>query len=453
MVDDPVVVGAGLVGCLQSIILKRKHPDSLISVYEKRPDPRRQTREGGRSINLVVTSRGIAALQEAGLWEKVRNICVPVSGRMIHSQAGEAVYQPYGRDSSDCNYSVSRGGLNNLLIDEAEKAGVKIFFEREVVDYDLDKLMIKTRDGNSLDIPCSLLFGADGVHSPTRKALVRHLPDASDSIIPLESGYKEFLMPANTLDTHALHIWPRQSHMLMALPNLDGSFTMTLYLPLKGEDVSFEDIVDECTVRDFFNRYYADVIPLNPRLEEDFLSRPLGNLGTVKCTPWFYRDKIVLMGDAAHAIVPFFGQGMNCGFEDCFYLAKFFEEEKGDWEKTFTRYDRFQRPNGDAIAEMALENFVEMRDKVGDKEFLLRKSVDLRLEKLFPRFYRTRYAMVVYTLIPYSLAQQAGKIQKEILDEVCQGIVTPEQMDVKRAEELIQRKLVPFHEANKLTFS
>ena len=448
--SESIIAGAGPVGCLQSIILRKTgHP---VSIYEKRSDPRKQNRSGGRSINLVVTSRGIASLQEAGLWSKVKEICVPVSGRVIHSITGESVYQPYGKDSSECNYSVSRGELNNLLIDEAEKAEVEIFFEREVEDYDLKEIKIKKRNGIFLTIPCRRLFGADGVNSPTRKALVQHIPQSTESIIPLTSGYKEFLMPPNALDKHALHIWPRGSHMLMALPNLDGSFTMTLYLPLKGTPISFEHITNQQKVRSFFHQYYADIIPLVPFLEKDFFSRPLGKLGTVKCQPWFYRDKIVLIGDAAHAIVPFFGQGMNCGFEDCYYLSKFFKEEKGDWEKTFIRYNNFQRPNGDAIAEMALENFIEMRDKVGNKNFLLRKSVDLHLEKLFPHLYRTRYAMVVYTLIPYRLAQKVGEIQQEILDELCQNITAPEQINTRQAEILIRKKLLPFLTAHNLTF-
>ena len=333
------------------------------------------------------------------------------------------------------------------------KISVSIFFlKKKIENYDLKKITIKEQQGDSTTVPCRRLFGADGIHSASRKALAQYVPNASESIIPLTSGYKEFLMPANTLETHALHIWPRGSHMLMALPNLDGSFTMTLYLPLKGTPVSFEHLANEQTVKEFFQQYYKDVVPLIPQLEKEFFSRPLGNLGTVKCRPWFYRDNIVLMGDAAHAIVPFFGQGMNCGFEDCFYLAKFLKEENGDWEKAFMRYDHFQRPNGNAIAEMALENFVEMRDKVGDKQFLLRKGVDLRLEKLFPRLYRTRYAMVVYTLIPYHLAQKVGQVQQEILDVLCHDITSPGQIDTHQAETLIQQKLQPILTAYNLTF-
>ena len=448
--SENVVAGAGLIGCLQGIMLRQT--GNPVCIYERRSDPRQQSRQGGRSINLVVTSRGIAALQEARLWSKVKDICVPVTGRMIHPKAGAPVYQPYGRDSSECNYSVSRSELNNLLIGEAENAGIDIFFDREIEDYDLKNLAIKQIDGNIITAPCHRLFGADGVHSAARKILMKHASNASQSIIPLPSGYKEFLMPANTMEKHALHIWPRGSHMLMALPNRDGSFTMTLYLPMKGTPVSFEHLTNEQKVREFFQQYYADVLPLIPHLEKEFFSRPLGNLGTVQCRPWFHKNNIVLMGDAAHAIVPFFGQGMNCGFEDCFYLKKFFTEERGDWEKTFMRYDHFQRPNGNAIAEMALENFVEMRDKVGNEQFLLRKSVDLRLEKLFPQLYRTRYAMVVYTLIPYKLAQRAGQIQQEILDKICQNITAPEQIDTEWAETLIRQKLLPFLTAHSIIF-
>ena len=448
--SESIIAGAGPVGCLQAIMLRQS--GNPASVYEKRSDPRQKNHHAGRSINLVITSRGIASLQKAGLWAKVKKICVPVSGRMVHPLGGESFYQPYGRNSSECNHSVSREELNNLLINEVERVGVNIYFEKEVEDYDLKKLRLRQRNGDILTVSCERLFGADGVHSATRKILLRHTPDASESVIPLASGYKEFLMPVNTLNKHALHIWPRGNHMLMALPNRDGSFTATLYLPLKGTPVSFENIATEQNAQDFFHQYYADVMPLIPRLEKDFFNRPLGNLGTIKCRPWFHRNNIVLVGDAAHAIVPFFGQGMNCGFEDCYYLKKFLQEENGDWEKTFIRYDNFQRPNGNSIAEMALENFIEMQNKVSNKQFLLRKSVDLRLEKLFPHLYRTRYAMVVYTLMPYRLAQEAGEIQQKILAELCRDIVAPEKVDPGRAEMLIRQKLLPFLKKNNLSY-
>lgn len=437
-----VVSGAGLVGSLLSVMLKNK--GEAVTIYEKRPDMRKQTIDGGRSINLVVTSRGIHALNQVGLWKKVKNICVPVRGRMLHAVSGELTYQPYGKDDLECNYSVSRGELNKLLMNEAEACGVEIHFERPLEDADFS-------GDNS-----ARLFGADGASSKARRILVQASSQVEDVLEPLESGYKELLMPATksgdyAMEKNALHIWPRGSHMLMALPNLDGSFTMTLYMPKEGDKVSFAATKSEEDLKGLFAEYYPDALELMPDISNDYFSNPEGVLGTVRCDSWHYRDKICLLGDAAHAIVPFFGQGMNCGFEDCVYLFRALDDAGGDWGEAFKLYDRRQRPNGDAIADMALENFVEMRDSVGDKQFLLRKAVDATLEKTFPESYRTRYAMVVYTLIPYALAQQAGLIQSDILDQLSAGITDINQLNLDKAKSLLAEKFTPFIEKNKIS--
>ena len=438
-----IIIGAGLVGCLFAIMLrKRGHP---VDIYEKRPNLRRGEGSEGRSINLVITTRGIAALEEAGLWEEVSKLCVPVSGRMIHSPEGKLAFTPYGRDG-ECNYSVSRGELNLFLIEQVERLGGRIFFESPLERVDFERKVLRLENGEERSF--GRLYGADGANSVVR----RDIPGVNTQRETLPSVYKEFLMPAAPsgdypMEKKALHIWPRGEHMLMGLPNTGGSFTMTLYLPKSLE----EELVRENRAHDFFRRHYSDALDLAPQQASEFSERPSGTLGTVRCHPWHWRDEAVLLGDAAHAIVPFFGQGMNCGFEDCRLLMDFLNRAE-TVEQAFARFDRFQRANGNAIADMALENFVEMRDKVGDANFLLRKRVDSLLENKWRREYRTRYAMVVYTHIPYALAQAAGKIQQGILDELCEGLTRAEDVDWERAKTLISDRMAPFIQRHGITF-
>lgn len=438
-----VIAGAGLVGSFWALALKKKGYE--VELYEKRPDMRKDSVDGGRSINLVATSRGLNAFEAAGILNEVKKIVVPVTGRMMHSLDGELTYQPYGRDESECNYSVSRALLNVTLLNEAEKAGVKIFFEKEMEKLDPERgIAIFSGEEVSFD----RLFGADGAGSPTRKELLRLMPEATETVDFISSDYKELLMPAGDnnsypIEKKALHIWPRGDHMLMALPNLDGSFTMTAYLPQKGER-SFESLKTKEDVEEFFEKYYKSSVPHMPNFADEFFENPQGKLGTVRMSNWVYKDKVALVGDAAHAVVPFFGQGMNCGLEDCFYLLTYMNQFPNNWEKIFEEYDKNQRPNGNAIADMALENFVEMRDKVGDERFLLKKAVEHKIENEFPEKYRARYGMVTYTLIPYRYAKEAGLIQNEILNELTEGISSPDQVDLKKAEKLIDDKFVPF---------
>ena len=391
-------------------------------------------------------------LNKSASLKKILKITVPVTGRMMHSVDGELTYQPYGRNPSECNYSVSRAELNKAMMDHAEKAGTKFYFEHELrhADFDQDKLTFITPAGEK-NISATKVFGTDGAGSPTRKSLMSFLQKKGlkqdDQMQLLGASYKELLMPSAPgnkypIEKNALHIWPRGPHMLMALPNLDGSFTMTLYLPDEGE-VSFEHLKTKEDVQNLFETYYPDAISLMPEFKEEFFENPTGTLGTVRAIPWIYKDKVALLGDAAHAVVPFFGQGMNCGFEDCFYLFQFLDNEK-DWESAFKKYDEFQRPNGNAIADMAIENFTEMKAKVADPKFLLRKKVEHKLENEFPTLYRSRYGMVTYTLIPYSLAQKAGLIQDKILAELCSNIESAEDLDLSLAKKLIEKNFIPF---------
>ncbi len=438
-----VISGAGLVGAFWALAMKKRGHE--VELYEKRSDMRLDSADGGRSINLIATSRALNAFTTVGILDEVKKIVVPVTGRMMHSLSGDLTYQPYGRDESECNYSVSRSLLNITLLNEAEKAGVKIIFSHELESLDPDAGKAKF-GGKTTSF--DRFFGADGAGSLTRKELLRLMPNESESVEFIDSDYKELLMPAGSnneylMEKKALHIWPRGNHMLMALPNLKGSFTMTMYLPKTGED-GFENLKTKEDVTKFFEKYYKSAIPHMPDFANEYFENPQGKLGTVRMSKWVYKDKVALMGDAAHSIVPFFGQGMNCGMEDCFYLLSFIEKHGESWQKVFEDYDRYQRPNGNAIADMALENFVEMKEKVGDERFLLKKAVEHKIENLFPEKYRARYGMVTYTLIPYATAQKAGVIQNKILDELIDGISDVSELDVKKAETLIDELFVPF---------
>jgi len=440
-----VISGAGLVGSFWALYLKSLGYD--VELYEKRDDMRKDLEGAGRSINLIATSRALNAFTAAGIIDEMRSIFVPVTGRMMHSLEGELTYQPYGRDDSECNYSVSRSLLNITLMNAAEKAGVKIFFNKELKNLKPDE---GVADFSGTNVSFDRFFGADGAGSPTRKALLRLMPESTESVDFIDADYKELLMPATLngdypMEKKALHIWPRGDHMFMALPNLAGSFTMTLYLPRESKSgPSFNDLKTPEDVLSFFNEYYQGSVSLMPGFEKEFFENPQGRLGTVKMSNWVYKDKVALIGDSAHAIVPFFGQGMNCGMEDCFYLLSLMKNFGDDWAKVFEEYDRLQRPNGNAIGDMALENFVEMKDKVGDSRFLLKKAVEHKIETTFPQKYRARYGMVTYTLIPYHQAFEAGLIQNKILDELIDGIESIEDLDLKKAESLIDEHFLPF---------
>ena len=438
------IVGGGLVGSLLALFLRRR--DYPVTLFEARPDPRVGAAAGGRSINLIVTERGIHALRQLDLWSEVEAITVAVTGRMMHDHDGAQVFQPYGKDDSECNYSVSRDGLNNMLLSEAESAGAEVRFDHRLKAFDAAKGRLQF---DSAEVVADRVIGADGVVSAVRMGLMG-TSGAAEDIQMLGHGYKELEFPTAAAGGHAmqgdaLHIWPRGDVMLMALPNPDGTFTGTLYLP-DGGPSSFGALGDESAVGAFFNREFADAVPLLPRLTEEFLANPTGELGTVRCAPWHLQDRVALIGDAAHAVVPFFGQGMNCGFEDCTVLDELLDRHDDDWAAALPAYDRERKPNADAIAAMAVDNFVEMRERVGDPSFLLRKQVEHRLEQAFPTEYRSRYSMVVYSRIPYAIAQQAGRIQAELLEDWCAGLDDAEKLDLAAARTSIRRRLTPFLE-------
>jgi kynurenine 3-monooxygenase len=426
--DDAAVIGAGLVGSLLSIFLARR--GHRVTLYEKRGDMRHESIASGRSINLAISTRGLHALSLVGLEEEVLKRATPMRGRMMHSTKGELTFQRYGRDDSEYINSISRGDLNRTLMTAAENTGrVKIEFHRAVEDV------------SPLRAP--MIFGTDGAGSAVRRALATN-PGFTDVESYLDHGYKELSIPAGPGGTHrlernALHIWPRGSYMLIALPNFDGSFTCTLFLPFKGP-VSFEAIQTGSDVSAFFAEHFVDALPLIEGLEEQFFNHPTGHMVTVKCAPWNVGLRTLLLGDAAHAIVPFFGQGMNCGFEDCEVLDGLLDRHS-DRAEAFSKFFASRKPNCDAIADMAVENFIEMRDKVADKRFLLEKAVEHILQEKFPDRYVPRYSLVTFSRVPYKFAYDAGVVQAGILRELCHDLERPEDVDLHRAEQLINERL------------
>ncbi len=443
------VVGGGLVGSLLAILLRAR--GHAVTLYERRPDPANDPPGGGRSINLVVTRRGFRALERVGLDSAVRELTVPVLGRRVHAVDGRVAYQPYGRDDSECNYSIGREALNTFLLREAARRGTRIVFGQRLIEADLVRRRLvfvgETAERRN-EVGFDLLFGADGAGSIVRAMLARFVP-LVESSEPVDHVYKELVIPAADgggfrLESDALHIWPRQNRMMMALPNLDGSFTVTVYLPRSGR-WGLASIDSPQSLSESFDADYPDAVPLIPDLGVEFFRRPTGELGTLRCSPWQDGRSTLLIGDAAHAIVPFFGQGMNCGFEDCTILDGLLNRGGArDWGATFAEFESLRKPNADAIADLALDNFAEMRDRVGDDRFRLRKSVEHRLEIEMPRDYRSRYSMVMYSHIPFAICQEAGRVQDRILDELCAGLDSADALDLDRANQLIVRDFRPW---------
>jgi len=441
------IVGAGLNGPLLAILLRQR--GFGVEIYERRPDMRKVKLSAGRSINLALSTRGIYALQQAGLWERMRSIIIPMRGRMMHSVSGELTFQPYGKDETEVINSISRAELNIALMNAAEEQGAAIRFNQRCTGYDLKTGALRFRDGESEKETiqrAAVVIGCDGSASAIRAEMLK-LNRFDFSQQYLGYGYKELTIPAGAggehlLETNALHIWPRGNLMLIALPNIDGTFACILFLPFEGQD-SFASIASQSQVVDFFESRFPDAIRLMPQLADNYFANPTGSMVTIKCSPWHAEGKLLLLGDAAHAIVPFFGQGLNCGFEDCTSLMSSLDRHGPDWEFVFREFECARKVNTDAIADMAVENFVEMRDRVADSGFLFRKKVELALEDRYPRRFVPKYAMVTFHRVPYSVALARGIIQERILAELCGSGNRIEDLDWKRAEQLIQRDLTP----------
>jgi len=410
---------------------------------------RRVRVSAGRSINLAVSTRGIHALREAGLWGSMKNIIVPMRGRMMHSLAGELTFQRYGKDETEVINSISRAELNVSLMNAAEAHGVKIHFNQRCTGFDLRTGAVRLRNEKTSAetvIESATVIGTDGAASAIRHEMQKlHRFDLSQE--QLDYGYKELTIPAGAngkhfVEPHALHIWPRGAYMLIALPNIDGSFACILFLPFEGE-TSFASLNTEDEVLKFFGARFPDAIPLMPNLAENYRSNPTGSMVTIKCSPWHVKNKVLLLGDAAHAIVPFFGQGLNCAFEDCTCLLELLDRHGADWARVFGEFELARKVNADAIADLALENFVEMRDRVADPKFLFRKKVELALEAKYPGIFVPKYAMVTFHRVPYSKALSRGRTQDRMLAELCDPIESIDDLDWKKAEAMIHRELTP----------
>jgi kynurenine 3-monooxygenase len=445
--DKVTLIGAGLNGPLLAILLLQR--GFAVEMYERRPDMRRVRISAGRSINLALSTRGIHALQQAGLWERMRSIIIPMKGRMMHSISGELTFQPYGKNEAEVINSISRAELNIALIDAAEEHGATIHFNQRCTGYDLKTGEIKVHDEETREettLEAGVVIGCDGSASAIRAEMLK-LSRFNFSQQYLDYGYKELTIPAgpqgeHLLETHALHIWPRGNHMLIALPNIDGTFACILFLPFEGAD-SFAELTTPAKVEQFFHARFPDAVPLMPQLVDNYFANPTGAMVTIKCSPWHVAGRALLLGDAAHAIVPFFGQGINCGFEDCSRLVEMLDQVVADWPSLFAEFEKDRKINTDAIADMAIENFTEMRDRVADPRFLFRKKVELALEARYPELFVPKYAMVTFHRIPYSVALERGVVQDRILAELCESISRVEDMDWNKADRLIKRDLVP----------
>jgi kynurenine 3-monooxygenase len=406
-------------------------------MYEKRGDMRKETMHAGRSINLALSDRGWRGLKGAGIEEEIRKVAIPMHGRVMHNVKGELAHQPYGEVGQSI-YATSRGILNCVMMTEAEKCGVKISFNERCDHIDLEKA---TAEFSGKTVEAETIIATDGAFSVARLQLQLSTDRFEYSQHYLPHGYKELLIPPGPdnsflMEKNALHIWPRGGYMLIALPNLEGSFTCTLFFPFEGKD-SFNSIrtKEECT--EFFKRVFPDVVPLMPTLTDDFFSNPTGSLVTVKCYPWSYKDKVCLIGDAAHAIVPFYGQGMNCGFEDCVVFDQLLEKHGSNWSELFAEFQVLRKPNADAIAELAYLNFIEMRDRVGSAQFLLQKKIEARMHKIYPQKWLPLYSQVTFSDIPYSDALSSGLRQEEIMKMVMQIPDIENKWDSKEVEEMI----------------
>ena len=452
---DVTLIGAGPVGSLLALALAQR--GLSVEVFERRPDMRTHAISAGRSINLAVSRRGLHALGLVGLDQAVLDHTVPMLGRMVHplDPTAELKLLRYGRDDSEHISSMSRGGLNQLLMTEAEKTGkVRIHFDQRVLAMNFTKKLLTICDENSgkhKEIPVDVLIGTDGSASAIRHSL----QEVGAQVVEdrLSAGYKELTMPAQLSGPHqpfamhpqALHIWPRGQFMLIALPNPEGTFTCTLFLPLQSQvSPSFQDLQTPEQIQHFFVKWFPDFVPLVPDLLEQFQHAPLGHMVTVKTWPWTH-EMTALCGDAAHAIVPFFGQGMNAGFEDVAVLMDLLDHAPRplEWPTILQEFAQQRKPDTDAIADLAVENFVEMRDKVADPNFLLQRAVEAEIDKRLAGFYRSRYQLVTFTRVPYRVALQAGQIQAGVLGEVCAGKTQLAEVDVDLAEQLMRERLLP----------
>jgi kynurenine 3-monooxygenase len=410
-----VLIGSGLAGGLLAAYLGRRGYD--VDLYERRADPREGNIVGGRSINLAISTRGIHALEQIGIADEALRHAIPMRGRMIHDKSGELLFSPYDVDPNKCINSIGRAALNTTVIEAAQRfPTVRVHFNHKCADVDLDTATARFETGHGdRAAKGDAVIGVDGAFSAVRKSMQRNVANFRYDESYLEHGYKELTIPPGAdgswqMEKNALHIWPRKSFMMIALPNPDGSFTCTLFWEFEGPR-SFAATKTDDDIRRFFDEEFPDAVPLMPTLLEDFRQNPTGSLVTIRCAPWYYREKVCLVGDAAHAVVPFYGQGMNAAFEDCVILDQCLEKFAGDRERAFAEYFSQRKENADALADLAVGNFIEMRDKTASKTFRAKKKLDHALEAALPGTYLPLYTMVTFTRMPYAMAAKRARVQ------------------------------------------
>ncbi|MCC6818034.1 MAG: FAD-dependent monooxygenase, partial [Bacteroidia bacterium] len=416
-------IGGGLSGSLLAICLAKRGFN--VELYERRGDIRKGLADAGRSINLALSTRGIHALNKVGLAENVLVDAIPMNGRMMHSTSGDLTFQPYGISGQFIN-SVSRSGLNIKLLELADEFdNVQLFFNHKCIDIDLNlnTAVIENENGDKITIVADIIFGSDGAFSAIRSEMQK-TNRFNYSQYYENYGYKELEIPSGPnnsffIEKNALHIWPRGEFMMIALPNPNGSFTCTLFLAYEGEK-SFDKLKSKEDVQAFFNLYFPDVLPYMPNYLDDFFNNPTGNLATIRCSPWVIK-KFALIGDAAHAIIPFYGQGMNCSFEDVSELDEIIETYYPDWQKIFNKYQEARIDNANAIADLACKNFVEMRDLVGQSDFMHFKHIEHELVEKYPDIFKSQYSLVSFSTTPYSEALAQGFKNEALINYIIEN--------------------------------
>jgi kynurenine 3-monooxygenase len=418
MTQKITIIGGGLAGSLAAIYMAKRGFE--VNLFERRPDMRKSNIYQGKSINLALSTRGLHALEKIGLDKEILADAIPMYGRMMHSKTGELSYHPYGKQGQAIN-SVSRGRLNQKLIELADEfPNITIYFNSKCIDVDVNKTtaIFELEDGSHKTIISDRILGTDGAFAATRSKLqTSERFNYSQSY--LHVGYKELEIPEGEngkfmMEKNALHIWPRGSFMMIALPNPKGDFTCTLFMPFE----LFDSIKTKEDVARFFNEEFADAVPMMPTLLDDYMKNPTSNLVTVRCYPWVKEDKLALAGDAAHAVVPFYGQGMNCSFEDIVVLDNMIEKYGNDWNTIFDEYQKERKPNADAIADLAIQNYYEMADKVGDKHFLHKKHIEHELTELYPDKFKSQYELTTFSLSGYKYAWDMGKKNDALLEKI-----------------------------------
>ena len=441
------IIGAGLAGALLATLLAQR--GWRVEVFERRGDPRVSGYAGGRSINLALAERGIHALRQAGADAAVMRHAVMMRGRMVHPLGGEPELQRYGRDDGEVIWSISRADLNIELIEAAEAAGAVIHFDRRLEEVDFQARRMRVLgDGHDRTLPFTSLVGADGAGSTLRAQMAREV-DLGERTDWLDHGYKELEIPPGAqgrfrIEGNALHIWPRGHYMCIALPNEERTFTVTLFLPHEGPHPSFATVPDGAAARALFREQFPDALPLIPMLDADFERNPVGMLGTLYLDRWHLDERAVLLGDAAHAMVPFHGQGMNCAFEDCVALAAHLETAP-DMAGAYAAFATQRMPDAAAIQHMALENYIEMRDRVDDLDYRLQRALELQLQERHPGRFIPHYSMVSFMRIPYSQALARSELQRDILQRATAGLDSLDGVDWRRVEDEVLGLLEPLH--------